>query len=260
LIKETTDAKYEKLASLIDILGDPNTLKILDQASTGFESKKEKIEQLEITPRKYYRSLRKLYSSGLIVSFENKYKLSSLGEFMHKIIFNDASTYLFEDQTLLEPLKEVGKKIEIRIINNYRDLTSLLSKSIEKSNSQILLATRYVDLIVVQSIIFALQRNVKVKTITNEKVDFSSFIKLVGGFLKNIRPNALKFVAGQDNYRVGDVPFSFIIVDDEITIFEIPDKEFQLAFVSTHKEVANSLSHLFWETWKASKTLRIPSL
>jgi hypothetical protein len=160
----------------------------------------------------------------------------------------------------LEPLKKVGTKIEIRIINNYRDLTSLLAGSIEKSNSKILLATRYIDMIVIQSIIFALQRDIKVKTITNEKVDFSSFIKLVGGLIKNIRPNALKFVAGQDNYRVGDVPFSFIIVDDEISIFEIPDKEFQLAFVSTDKEVAKSLSHLFWESWKESKALRIPSL
>lgn len=260
MINETTDARYEKLASLIDILGDPTTLKILDQASPGFESKKETIKQLKMTPRKYFRSLRKLYDSGLIISFENKYKLSSLGEFMHKIIFNDTSTYLFEDQKLLETIKKVGTKIEIRIINNYRDLTSLLSASIEKSNSEILLATRYIDMIVVQSIIFALQRNVKVNTITNEKVDFSLFIKLVAGFLKNIRPNALKLVVGQDNYRMDDVPFSFIIVDDEITIFEIPDKEFQLAFVSTDKEVAKSLSHLFWETWKDSRILRIPSL
>ena len=260
MIKENSAVRYEKLASMIATLGDPNTLRILDQASAGFESKKDTIKQLDITPRKYYRSLRKLYDSGLIISSENKYKLSSLGEFMHKIILSDASTYLFEDQKILEPLKKFGTKIEIRIVKNYRDLTSLLAASIEKSNSEILLATRYIDMIVVQSIIYALQRNVKVKTITNEKVDFSSFIKLVGSFLKNIRPNALKLVAGQDNYRVGNIPFSFIIVDEEITIFEIPDKEFQLAFVSTDKEVAKSLSHLFWETWKESKTLRIPSL
>jgi len=260
LIKEIADVRYEKLASLIDILGDPNTLKILDQASVGFESKKDTIMRLKMTPRKYYRSLRKLYDSGLILSFENQYKLSSLGEFMHKIIFNDTSTFLFNDPTLLEQLKKVGTNIEIRIVNNYRDLTSLLAASIEKSNSEILLATRYIDMVVVQCIIFALQRNVKVKTITNEKVDFTSFIKLVGGFLKNIRPNALKLVAERDNYRIGDVPLSFIIVDNEITIFEIPDKEFQLAFTSTDKEVAKSLCHLFWETWKKSRTLRIPNL
>ena len=122
------------------------------------------------------------------------------------------------------------------------------------------MATRYIDMVVIQSIIFALQRDVRIKTITNERADFPSFIKLIGSFLKNIRPNALKLVAGRDNYRIGTVPLSFIIVDNELTIFEIPDKEFQLAFVSTDKEVCKSISHLFWETWKISKPLRIPSL
>ena len=237
MITEISDTKYEKLASLIDTLGDPNTLRILNHASDGFESKKETIKQFKMTPRQYYRSLRKLYDSGLIISIENKYKLSSLGEFMHKMLLNDAANYLLEDQSLLEPLKKVGTKTELRIINNYKDLTSLLAGSIEKSNSEILMATRYIDMVVVQSIIFALQRDVKVKTITNERADFSSFIKLIGSFLKNIRPNTLKLVAGRDNYRIANVPLSFIIVDNELTIFEIPDKEFQLAFVSTDKEV-----------------------
>ena len=260
MAKETLSVSYEKLASIIDALGDSNTLRIFDQAALGFESGKETIKNLKMTPRKYYRSLRKLNDSGLILFFENKYKLSEQGEFMHQILFNETATYLFGDQTLLEPLKKVGTKTEIRIINNYCDLTSLIATSIEKSKSEILLATRYLDMLVVQSIVLALQRNVKIKTITNEKIDFSAFIKLIGIILKNIRPNPLRFVAGRDNYRVGNIPFSFIIVDDEITIFEIPDKEFQLAFVSSNKEVAKSLTNLFWETWKESKTLRIPNL
>jgi hypothetical protein len=260
LIKETPNTSYEKLASIINTLDDSNTLRLFDQAVVGFESGKETIEMLKMTPRKYYRSLKKLNNSGLILFFENKYKLSELGEFMHQILFNEIATYLFGDQTLLEPLKKMGTKTEIRIINNYCDLTSLIATSIEKSKSEILLATRYLDMVVVQSIVFALQRNVKIKTITNEKIDFSAFIKLIGFFLKNIRPNPLKFVAGRDNYRVGSIPFSFIIVDDEVTIFEIPDKEFQLAFVSSDKEVAKGLTNLFWETWKESKTLRIPNL
>ena len=51
LINETADVKYEKLAYLIATLGDSNTLRIFDQASVGFESKKEFIKQLDMTPR-----------------------------------------------------------------------------------------------------------------------------------------------------------------------------------------------------------------
>jgi hypothetical protein len=114
---------------------------------------------------------------------------------------------------------------------------------------------------VVQSIVFALQRDIKIKTITSERVDFSGFIKLLSRFMSNIRPNVLKFViGGENNFRSGDVPLSFLIVDGEITVFEIPDKEFRLAFVSTDKEVVKILSRLFWEIWKQARALHMPSI
>ncbi len=222
----------------------------------GSKVGKPLIRKLKLTPRKYYRSLRKLNDAGLVVSFENRYKLTPLGEFLHKLLFNDAQAYLFADQSLLEPLKNASSRTELRIVDDYKDLVSLLVAAIEKSKSEILLATRYLDMVVVQSIIFALQRDIKIKTITSEKVDFSSFIKLLGRFVRNIRPTALKFiVGGENNYRTGDVPLSFMLIDDEITIFEIPDKEFRLAFVTTDKEIGKILSRLFWDIWKQSKAL-----
>jgi sugar-specific transcriptional regulator TrmB len=254
-------SRYEKLASIINVLGDPDTLRILDEAGAGFESGKATIRELNLTPRKYYRSLRKLNEMGLVASFENRYKLTSLGEFMHKLLLNHASAYLLADQSLLKPLEKVGSKSELRVIDSYKDLISLLVTVIEKSKSEILLATRYVDMVVVQSIVFALQRDIKAKTITSESVDFSSFIKLLGSFMRNIRPDTLKFVlGGENNYRSGDVPLSFMIVDGEITVFEIPDREFRVAFVSTDKEIEKILSRLFWEIWKQSKALHMPSL
>ena len=72
MAKETLSVSYEKLASIIDALGDSNTLRIFDQAAIGFESGKETIKTLKMTPRKYYRSLKKLNDSGLILFFENK--------------------------------------------------------------------------------------------------------------------------------------------------------------------------------------------
>ena len=254
------DSIYEKLASIINVLGDPDTLKILNKAAKGFESGKATIRELKLTPRKYYRNLGKLKDAELIVHFENRYKLTSTGEFLHKLLFKDAAAYLLADQSLLEPLQKIGSRTELRIVTNYRDLISVLVATIEKSQSEILLATKYLDITVVQSIIFALQRGIKIKTITSEKVDFSGFINLLGGFVKSFRPNTLKFVVGgENNYRSGDVPLSFMIIDDEITVFEIPDKEFRFALVSTDKEVVKILSRLFREIWNQSRTLHMPS-
>jgi sugar-specific transcriptional regulator TrmB len=176
------------------------------------------------------------------------------------LLLNDASTYLLADQSLSEPLKKIGSRTELRIVDNYKDLISVLVATIEESKSEILLATKYLDMVVVQCVVYALQRGIKIKTITSEKVDFSSIIKLLGGFVRNFRPNALKFVIdGENNYRSGDVPLSFMIVDDKITVFEIPGNEFRLAFVSTDKEVVKILSRLFREIWNQSKTLHLPS-
>ena len=256
----SSDSGYEKLASIINVLGDPDTLKILDKAAGGFESGKATIREFKLTPRKYYRNLGKLKDAELVVHFENRYKLTSLGEFLHKLLFKDASAYLLADQSLLEPLQKIGSRIELRIVDNYKDLISVLVATIEKSQSDILLATKYLDITVVQSIIFALQRDIKIKTITSEKVDFSGFINLLSGFVRSFRPNALKFVVGgENNYRSGDVPLSFMIVDNEIAVFEIPDKEFRFAFVSTDKEVVKILSRLFREIWNQSRMLHIPS-
>jgi hypothetical protein len=157
-----------------------------------------------------------------------------------------------------EPLKGIGSKTELRIIDDYKDLITALVATIEKSKSEILLATKYLDITVVQSIIFALQRNITIKTITSEKVDFSGFVKLLGSFVRNLRPNALKFVVGgENNYRSGNLQLSFMIVDNEISVFEIPDDKFRLAFVSTDKEVVKSLYSLFWEIWNQSRKLHM---
>ena len=249
---------YEKLAAIIDVLGDPDTLKILDKATAGFESGKVTIKELKMTTRKYYRSLKGLNDADLVMRFENKYKLTAQGEFIHKLLFNDFSTYLFAEKSMPESFKKIGSRIEVTLIDNYKDLVNVLVATIEKSKSGILLATKYLDMTVAQSIIYAIQREITIKTITSEKMDFSGFIKLIGGFMKSLRPNALKFVVGgESNYRLGDVQLSFMIVDDEIAVFEIPDKEFKFAFATTDKEVVKLLNDLFRETWSKSKTFHI---
>lgn len=141
---------YEKLAAILNVLGDPEQLRILYKAAAGFESGKVAIKELKTTPRKYYRNLRELNDAKLIIHFENKYNLTPLGEVIHKLIFNDISSYLFSDQSTSEPLKGIGSKTELRIIDDYKDLITALVATIEKSKSEILLATKYLDITVVQ--------------------------------------------------------------------------------------------------------------
>ena len=252
-------SQYEKLACIINALSDPEALKIFDNAATEFESGKATIKKLRTTPRKYYRNLKKLNDTELIDNSGKKCKLSPFGVLLHKLLFNDVSTYLLADKKLVDPLNKIGTRTELTLIENYKDLIKVLVATIEKSKSEILLATKYLDMTVIQSIMFALQKDIKIKTITSEKVDYSGFINLLGNFVKSLRPNSLKFIiGGENNYRSGNVPLSFMIIDKEIAVFEIPDDDFKLGFVSTDKEIVTTLTRLFQETWDQSKALHLP--
>jgi predicted transcriptional regulator len=261
LSKENSRAHYEKLASILGVLGDPDALRILDEAKNGFKSGKTKLKELKLTPRKYYRNLKELNDTGIIESSQDTYKLTHLGELLHKILLNDISTLLLADQSFPEIMQKIGSRTELTVIDDYKNLINVLETSIDKSKTEILLATRYLDLGVIQSIVYALDRNVKLKTITSEKIDFSAFIKLTGSLLRNIRPNLMRFsLSAGSNYRTGEVPLSFVVIDEEITIFEIPNNKFRMAFVSTDKKTVRLLTDYFGELWNQSPKLRMPTL
>jgi len=253
--------QYEKLVSILNALRDADALRILDGAKKGFRSGKGVIKELNLTPRKYYRNLKELNQVGIIVSSEDEYRLTPLGELLHRMLLDDLAGILQTNQDLSQNIQNIGTRSELIVIDDYKNLISFLVTAIEESKLEILLATRYLDLAVIQSIVYALERNVKLKTITSAKVDLSALIRLTGGFIRNIRPNLIKFsIGGDSNYRSGEVPLSFVIIDNEIAIFEIPNKHFRTAFVSNDKKTVKPLSGLFLELWNQSQKLHVPNL
>ena len=251
---------YAKVASIFEALGDPDALKILDQAEKGFKSGRANIKDLNLTQRKYYRNLKKLIDVGMIAHSEDKYRLTRLGELLHNNVISDISSLLLVKQNYPEIIQKIGSRSDLTVIDDYKNLIKILESAIDNSKTEILLATRYFDLGVIQSLVYALDRNVKLRTITSEKIDFAAFIKLSGGFLRNIRPSLMKFSLGAgSNYRTGSVPLSFTVIDQDIAIFEIPNDHFKMAFVTTDKKTLKLLSTFFGELWNRSPKLRLPT-
>jgi len=252
------DRKYERLSSMLDALGNTTALKILNEAAEGFESGKEAITRLGTTHRRYYRYLKRLNELGIVAPSGKNYHLTPLGKQLHKLVFNDALNLVSLGPERLDPLQGIGEKSELTIIDNYSDLIKSMNAAIEQSKSEILLTTRYVDLSVTQSLIYALQRGVKLKSVSNEKLDLSSLFKLLSNIARGIRPNFIRLILDKPDYKVGDVPMSFILIDGEISIFELPTKEFKIAFHTTDKRTVKLLSDLFRGIWNSSRKLRIP--
>ena len=129
---------------------------------------------------------------------------------------------------------------------------------IERAGSQILIATKYLDLSVTQSLIHAIERGVELRSVTHKDVKLPEFMKLVSGFVRKLRLDVLKLYGRGVNYRIGNVPLSYTIVDKKVVVFELPSEEFKLAFLSRYKVVVDNFYKSFWELWNSSSKLPSP--
>jgi hypothetical protein len=111
----------------------------------------------------------------------------------------------------------------------------------------------------VQSVSSAIDRNVTVKTLNDPKLDYPSFFKVIEGVQRDVRPNFSNFfVEPDEKFRKILVPFSFVVIDHEIALFEVPNKQFKLAFSTMDGQIIRVLEELFWELWQNSTSLNVP--
>jgi DNA-binding transcriptional ArsR family regulator len=238
-------------------LGDATALRILDEAAKGFSSGNDVIDRLSLTPRKYYRHLKRLREQGIIAYSGKHYDLTPIGRQLHRLILNHALSLLSTDPNLFDTLSKTSDICELRIIDDYNELVKLLNVSIEKSKHDVFLSTRYVELSVAQNLLYALQRGVKVKSLSNKRLDLRSLFKLLKIISRNMRHSSIPSFINNSDYRVGDVPLSFIVIDNTIAVFEIPSDEFKMAFHTTDRQIVKILSDFFLGIWNKSNRLRL---
>lgn len=147
---------YEQIAKVLNVLSDPQALKMLNEAAKGFKSGKAHVKELQLNPRKYYRTLRELTDAGLTITLGNEYKLTSLGEFARILLLDELSSFLKTNQNTIHHLQEIGKPKELMVIDDYKKFISFIAYAIDKSKIDILLATRFVDFTILQSLSYAL--------------------------------------------------------------------------------------------------------
>jgi DNA-binding transcriptional ArsR family regulator len=257
------DERFEKEVSLFRILGNVAGLKIFYRAAEGIKSSGEIIKELGLTPRKYYRYFKRLRDLGIIAPNEgggSQYSLTDMGRLLHNLVFNELSSVLSASPKDLEFLKNIGEESRLTLITDYAGLVETMISLIERSRFQIFLATRYLDLSVTQSLIHAVERGVELRTVTSKDVKLLEFMKLVMGFVRRLRSDVLKLYGKVDNYRIGNVSLSFVVVDREVVIFELPSEEFKLAFLSRNKVVVEGFYESFLELWNASSKFPSPLL
>lgn len=259
---------FGKVAYLLKVLGDPSSLRILYEAKCGFKSGLQFARKLHLTPRKYYKRLRKLCDLGVLEhqTFPNAkgkeyiYVLTPLGKHIYEIIFNDIQSLVDGNNMKFDGFVSYSR---MGVISNYEHLVKAVVGLVKEAKSKILLATRYLDLEVAQSLMQAVLRDIELKSITNKELNIPQFMKLIGGLTRNLRPSLLKIVdlaEKMGNFRIGNVPVSFIMMDGEIVVWELPTKDFEMAFISQEKWILEIFENYFWKLWKASSRFPIAKI
>ncbi|MEM3464104.1 MAG: hypothetical protein QXL91_04495, partial [Candidatus Bathyarchaeia archaeon] len=215
--------------------------------------------------RRYYRWLRKLQELGVLecrVSLdirgkEHVYTLTPFGKSLCGLIFNGLQPLVNGDGLKFEG---AAWYCGIGVINSYDDLVKAVLRLVDEAKSQILLATKYLDLSVSQSLMKAVLRGVELKSVTSAALNLRQFMKLVGSFAGNMRsaiPKMLGLASNMGHYRVGNVSTSFMVVDKKTLVLELPTEEFEAAFISWDVKLIGNFEKNFWKIWKAASELPI---
>jgi hypothetical protein len=127
--------------------------------------------------------------------------------------------------------------------------------SLNKSRSTIYMAVGRTDLRVTESVINAIDRGIKVFLVSTERVykETSNVLKII--LNPNIIKLGLKLIRSNDfNFRITKtLRYSFVIVDSEFGIIELPhpfSEDFFVAFKFNNSTFCKNLENEYWKIYE----------
>ena len=279
---------------LFSIFSNLDTLRIFLYAQDGIDSSRRAMKELGLTPKRYYSRLKDLVEMGVLEKGEGRYRYTPLGKALYqlgyylldvlrnkdrlRIIGELMKSNLLEPQEtervleiissgsqglelVLKSLDSSGKMEVVERITTYDELVEKLVEDIKTANNQVLLASRYIDMRVVEACTRVLKRRLELRVLLAEE-NLSSKLSRLRLFLS---PTALKMMVEvlsmdikvEEFVREGRIPYSFCVVDGEICFFEFPsiiEDEFSIAFRVVDKQAAEKFTRIFQELWDKSGT------
>ena len=243
------EADYDKISSIFHALKDSATLKLFNESAQGFRSGKETIRKLQLTPRKYYSCLKELTDLAILEASGKSYSLSPMGKILHRIVFDDILPFVSPEVKLPDAFSIMRLRNELSTIDNYGDTIRLIISAVDQAKTSIALATKYIDLAIMQSILSAANRGAKLKILTDPSIDSMNLFKLLVTSVKSTRTRIEQPALDPKDLRTRETPVSFIIVDERTAVFEFPSREFRMAFLTTETRPVRMLSEYFQELW-----------
>ncbi len=282
------ESHVEGVADLFKVLGKPDALKIFLLTKDGIKNSTHTIKETAISQKKYYARLKALLDIGLVRKTDGVYRQTALGRMIHDS-FLPAMGKAFDAREEMELIvylegteidSEVKKHIlndleipsfsestEIKVLRDYEALAIEAIDLYDSAKENVLLATNYFDVRVIEATLRAVDRGVKHRTMMGKNETSSSIQKLKGmlsiTFTKALINFASNIVELKDTIRYADVPYTFCIVDGHRNLIEISNTlndNLIVALSIDDRIVAEKLTKFYetiWETGETHSTLKV---
>jgi predicted transcriptional regulator len=284
LAKKLDKVDSSLITKLNRILSTEHSITLLEELSQGLKVDNEVLKKLGIERRTLYYILKEFRENGLIIKKGNRYSLSLLGFFVYNVenelmrwlknkdevkllneYIDSSETFKVTNALLksLENIVGISKFEPVRVYTEWYSLIESLTERIKVAKESVKLASRYIDSNVLRALLEAARRGVSVKMIT-DKTDTTSRAKYYLALISNEENKTVAkqlFTLRNVSAKTANVPYSFIIVDEEDVGIEIPDifgeKSFLLGMQFKSPIIAERMSSILENMYERAEQDRI---
>ena len=248
-------------------------------------------QHLGIPKKTYYTRLRQLITAGLVRKSEGTYIHTTLGsivyqkhfELMHQIRnikhfrmidalksskeFTDEDIKMFVGKLVTDNISSTytsNKNNHVNIMWKYEEMVSAILQRIELCRDEILLASKYTNELIINSMLHKVRAGIKAKVITDKSLVrkfFEQFQENMAG-IKDKNTLERRNVVGNPWYpgnierRAADLPFSMIKLDHKEVGIELihanDPKTFNGVIFVRDENIANIMTRYYQKIWESS--------
>ncbi len=280
---------------LLSVLSRRDNLAIFMSAAAekGLNADLTTPQQLGIAKKTYYTRLKQLITAGLVRKSKGTYVHTTLGsivyqkhlELMHQIRnikhfrmidalksskeFSDEDIKGFVGKLLSENISSMqysDNNIHVDIIWKYEDMVSAIIQRIELCKDEILLASKYTNELIINSMLLKVQAGIKAKVISDKSLVRKFFEQFQQSMVGIKDKNTLErstvvgnpWYPGNIDRRATDLPFSMIVLDRKEVGIELihanDPKTFNGVIFVRDEKIANLMTSYYHKIWESSSS------
>jgi len=271
----------DELATIFRLLSNHDAVKILNRAGIGIKNSTYAIEELNLTPKRYYYRLKELMAAELVKKVDDVYRQTALGRIMYDHFLpamgkacdakNELELIVRLEGTELE--SEFRKRIEeelgipifadstnLKLLEDYEALAIEVIDLYDSAEESVLLASNYWDVRVIEAFLRGVDRGITNKVIMGKNRRSTKIQNLrmmlsltFSKTLINFASNAMEL---KNTVRFTEIPYTFCVVDGHRSIIEFSDAlndSFIAALSVDDRNVGEQLTKYFETLWEAGE-------